>query len=273
MVRACTHRETHELRAVKTISKQNFNRTRILNEIAILKAVSGKHPNIITFFEHFEEWDDVNLIFEYCEMGNVHNSLKKNSPVAFSERVVALFTFQLLSGLSLLKDLQILHRDVKPANLLLYTRESVKLSDFGSAAWCQRPIKEVDGSPAFWAPEIYQLPKGLGCSFPVDVWAAGVTMYMMLFNGELPFLEVGTPYEEKLRAGIFEVSWFTSARAKDLMDWLLMPCPDHRISAAEALTHPWFYSHGLGDGSFAKVKPEKLVLDAQKNWGKAKSWM
>jgi len=266
-VRPCTDARTHTLRAVKTIEKITWGtRGHVLDEIAMLKAVSGKHPNIIQYIEYYEEWDVMNLIFEYCLKGSIEDAIAHHT-VPSGEGTVARYVHQLLDALGFLKWKNILHRDVKPANLLLVDEKTVKLADFGVACYCTEPLRSFEGTPAFFPPEVHQLPKGRGYSFPRDTWAAGVTLYMMLFQGVHPFDDRGFVSKQSLKCGDFSVGWLTSAKARDLLEWLLMPCPDERISSNEAMHHAWFASHGLGTGEFAKEQPQyKLVLDGHGNW-------
>lgn len=264
-VRVCTHLATYQMRAVKCITKANWNiRREVMEEISVLRAVSGKHCNIITFFEWYEEWEQLYLIFEYCAKGSLEKCLQDMS---VSHSLVACWAASLLEALLFLEQEKVLHRDVKPANVLLNEEGHVKLSDFGCACFCSLPQKDIRGTPAFFAPEVLQLPKGKGCYFPGDVWAAGVTIYMLLFNGKHPFMDhTGEVSRQKLKSGDFQIGWTTSGAVADLLEWMLMPCPDQRITVQEALEHRWFASHGLGPGSFAKEKPRKLILDSQNYW-------
>mmetsp|Transcript_99037 Transcript_99037/g.251418 ORF Transcript_99037/g.251418 Transcript_99037/m.251418 type:complete len:301 (-) Transcript_99037:93-995(-) len=265
-VRPCTHMGTHKLRAVKTIDKKDWNtRGHVMQEIAVLQAVSGKHPNIIEFVEYYEEWSVMNLIFEFCPFGSLEDSIQKQV-VAASESSAAPLLWQVLRALTFLRDEGIVHRDVKPSNLLFADESTLKLADFGSAAFGSEPLVRAEGTPCFFAPEVHQLPRGNGYSFPVDMWAAGVTLYMLMFKGTHPFNEGKGIDKQLLCGGHFSTGWLTSSSARDLLEWLLMPNPDQRIQPSEALKHPWFGLHGLGDASFTMKKPRKLVLDSRGNW-------
>lgn len=265
-VRPCTDMETHTLRAVKTIDKKDWaTRSHVLEEVEMLQAVSGKHPHIIMFFEYYEEWSTMNLIFEYCPFGTLENAIVKGSLVP-GEAGAATLAYQLLDALAFLREQGILHRDVKPANILLADKYTQKLADFGVACYCSEPQSSYEGTPAFFPPELLQLPRGEGYSFPMDAWAAGVTLYMILFRGEHPFLDRGVVSKDLLRQGEFEVGWFTSTLVTDLLQWLLMPHPKQRIMPKQALRHQWFAQHHLGAGDFAKEKLRKLVLDSHGNW-------
>lgn len=266
-VHPCNHRGGRGLRAVKTIEKTDWSvRSRVLAEIQILQAVTGKHPNIVQFFEYFEEWSEMNLIFEYCPKGTLEEAFEGGYRP--SEAAVAPLAHQIAGALALLHSQGIMHRDVKPANLLFADDVTLKLADFGSAHSGLEPVRQLQGTPAFFAPEQQNLHRGEGYSLPVDAWAMGVALYMMLCGGVHPFEKQAGGYMDKHRllSGDFDAGWFTSSRAADLLEWLLMPHPSQRIRLDEALRHKWFSTHRLGCGSFAKDKPGKMVLDSHGNW-------
>ncbi|CAK9042241.1 unnamed protein product [Durusdinium trenchii] len=190
-VRRCTHRASHASRCVKTIPKKDcWTRGYVLEEIELLEMVSGKHPNIVRFFEFFEEWDCLHLIFEFCPRGSLDQVIHSSSFQAGGDELVAKLVCQVASALDFLKELAIVHRDVKPGNLL-FEEDQVKLADFGCACLAPEPLEEPMGTPIFWAPEVHQLPRGKGYHFPVDMWALGICFYMMLYQGVHPFLQKG----------------------------------------------------------------------------------
>lgn len=275
-VRACTHRRTHELRACKTIDKKGwFHRQAVIKEIHLLSLVRGKHGNIIDFVEYYEDWSNMHLIFEYCAKGSVQkllgvpdDSLAAGSGPPIATRTAAGYIWQLFNALEYLKGVGILHRDVKPANLLLKDESNVKLADFGVSCACSEDerLLESQGTPAFFSPEMHALPKSRGYSFPADIWAAGITAYMMLFVGEHPFREGDRVNMRSLKVAEFSVGWTTSSAASSLLGWLLLPSPRQRISVKNALRHPWLASSGYGPGDFTEQRPAKLVMDSHGNW-------
>jgi len=263
-VRACIKHSDNALCAVKTIQKVGWiTRPQVMCEISILQKVQGQHPNIIEFFEYFEEFDVVNLVFEFCPGGTLEQLIGQQK--IDTRSAVRLF-YQLLSALSYLKSISILHRDIKPANLLLADSSTLKLADFGSACSCSGPLLRPQGTPAFYAPEMFLLPKGKGYSFPADMWATGVTMYMALFKGKHPFDQGNGVSAQLAQRAEFDVGWLTSKHARDLLEWLLMPSPVQRISPEDALQHKWFEDYGLGCGAFEKQIPTKFIPDSHGNW-------
>eukprot|EP00931_Biecheleriopsis_adriatica_P019667 TRINITY_DN13347_c0_g1_i1.p1 TRINITY_DN13347_c0_g1~~TRINITY_DN13347_c0_g1_i1.p1 ORF type:complete len:312 (+),score=63.58 TRINITY_DN13347_c0_g1_i1:54-989(+) len=266
-VRPCMHLNTKQGRCVKTIEKKDWwTRVHVMEEIGLLETVSGKHPNIVEYIEFFEEWGTLNLIFEYCPKGNLEQAFRSREFRSGGERLCAMLVRQIISALEFLKSVKILHRDVKPANLVFSTDEKLKLTDFGSACFVSENLTEAEGSPAFFAPEMIQLPRGKGYTFPVDMWALGISLFMMLFEGEHPFITNNSMRRNDQRSGTFDAGWLTSWDAKDLLYWMLMPHPDQRVAPDEVLNHKWFYSFGQGNGSFSKTIRSKIVLDSHGNW-------
>lgn len=268
-VRPCTHRETLQLRAIKTIEKKDWNhRTKILEEVRLLRLVRGANKHIVEFMETFEEWHVIHLIFEYCPRGSVEDRFADGT---FSQRggyAVASTTHHLFDALDYLNSVNIIHRDVKPANLLFAEDETMRLADFGCARELQEGelVRNIEGSPAFFAPEICMLPKGKGCSFPADMWAAGVTLYMMLHSGTHPFDNNGSLSSMRLKAGDYSLGWFTNSAAAGLLRWCLMPYPPDRLRAGQALRHPWLSSFGLGPGDLQGEAPRRKIPDSHGNW-------
>lgn len=269
-VRACIHTGSNKMRAVKSIEKKNWSmRNRVLEEIEILQRIAGRHPNVIEFVEYFEEWGVLNLIFEYCPKGTLEKAIEERP--AMGEADVAPLAWQIVGALAFLLGESIVHRDVKPANMLFCEDgTTLKLADFGTAVCNSELMTDPAGTPAFCAPEVHMLPKGKGYSFPVDSWSFGVTLYLLFFKGAHPFEERGNLVKWRYLSGDFAVGWFTSSRAKDLLEWLLMPHPSQRIRPDEAIGHGWFASHQFGDGGLSKTKPPKLVQDSHGNWLKSR---
>lgn len=111
------------------------------------------------------------------------------------------------------------------------------------------------------------LPRGKGYGFPADMWAAGVTAYMLLFQGVHPMDEYGHNSARKIKCGDFEVGWSTSAACKRFLEFMMWPMDKQRLTAEEALRHPWLGSYGHGPGDLPqKERPRKYVPDSHGNW-------
>jgi len=270
-VRPCVELSTRADRCVKSIVKETWwTRPAVVQEIELLEMVSGKHPNIVEYYECFEEISVIHLVLEYCSKGNLSNVILSKRFKEGGETLTAKISFQIAGALQFLRDLQIVHRDIKPSNLVFAEDEVVKLTDFGCACLADDAVQDltdIKGTPIFFSPEIHQLPRGRGYSFPADMWAFGICIYMMLCKGAHPFMKEGSTLRTRdHHTGVFDVDWFTSWSARDALQWTLMPHPGQRIQPNELMEHKWCYSHGLGGGTFARSIRHKNVLDSHGNW-------
>lgn len=155
---------------------------RILQEIEILKFLN--HPNIIKFFEIFENDKYIFMVLEYADKDDMFKFLKKNGK--FKEHDFIPILAQILNGLHYLHSQHILHRDIKLDNILFNSEGQVKICDFGVSRRMNHKglIHEHIGTPAYLAPEIVS---GNGYSgFKADIWSLGVLSYIALF-GNVPF--------------------------------------------------------------------------------------
>jgi len=268
-VRRSVNRITQEVRAIKHIPKNTPNaKEKVLEEVELMKAVSGGHVNIVQFIEHFEDWDNFDLVFEFCGNGTIDDAIKGSG---LDHSAAARFCHQWLSALVFLKQQRILHRDIKPANILLKDSRTSKLADFGSACFLDTDVSifHRGGTPAFWPPEVDILPRGDGYSFPFDVWTVGITLYMILFDGVHPFMSQGHIDQKLLRVSSFDsgMMWVWNANLLQLLRWLLMPSPRQRLAPEIACNHAWLGSFGFGKGTFSENIPTKLLPDSYGRWG------
>lgn len=157
---------------------------------------------------------------------------------------------QLVSAISYCHHMGVAHRDIKPDNILFDTRGRLKLADFGSAEWfgmnCESGMMEgIVGTPYYVAPEVL---RGREYNEKVDVWSAGVILYIMLcgvppFFGETPT----ETFEAVLRGNLrFPPRLFRSVspEAKDLLRKMICKDVSRRFSADQVLRHPWVISGG-----------------------------
>jgi serine/threonine protein kinase len=261
---------TKEPRAIKHIEKVRPDvKQTVLMEIKVMEAVSGQHTNIVQFYEHFEQWNYFDLVFEFCPGGTIENLIQSKS---VSERTAARFCHQWLSALVVLFRNGVLHRDIKPANILLKDENTSKLADFGSACYlgAHDALTTKAGTPAMWPPEVDILPAGDGYSFPMDVWAVGATLYWMMFYKH-PYLNKDCSGIEllKMRRAEFDsgMMWVTSPKSHAMLKWLMMPCPRQRMIPENGINHSWLGSFGYGTGSFSQSPPApKLIPDVYGRW-------
>ncbi|KAL7544599.1 hypothetical protein ACHAWF_007984 [Thalassiosira exigua] len=254
-VRDCTEKKSGRLYVVKTICKPSRDDTTkvnlIRNEILLLH--EAHHPNIVELRDLFEDDEHVHIVMERCTGGDLFDRVVSENPrrlrtTTEATRHEARTANSLRSILHVLKYLHsrgIVHRDVKPEHFLLTTEERetqrIKLIDFGLARKHRpgsAPMTTFTGSPSFVAPEVIARRYGCAC----DMFSTGVTAYFLL-TGMLPF--DGPTDEETFDLisacdfGFPASSIFLSEDAKDFVTKLLEVDPRKRMSAAEALNHPW----------------------------------
>ncbi|KAM4841903.1 serine/threonine-protein kinase DCLK3 [Thomomys bottae] len=249
IVKECRHRETRQAYAMKIIDKAKLKGKEDIVDSEILIVQSLSHPNIVKLHEVYETQTDIYLIMEYVQGGDLFDAIIES--VKFPEPEAALMFKDLCKALVHMHDKSIVHRDLKPENLLVQRNEdkstTLKLADFGLAKHVVRPIFTVCGTPTYVAPEILS-EKGYGLE--VDMWAAGVILYILLC-GFPPFRSPERDQDELfsiIQLGHFEFLapyWDNiSDDAKDLVSRLLVVDPPKRYTAHQVLQHPWIETAG-----------------------------
>ena len=240
---------TDEKVAMKQIKKSSANLLsdgQIKDEIEILKNLD--HPDIVRIIESFNTRNSYILITEYCEGGELFDQVKNQ----LSETQIAVIFRQLLSGLAYLHSNNIVHRDLKLENILIHEKEkskttgedlfNIKIIDFGTARIFDKKNKpqSIVGSSYYIAPEVLRQRYNKKC----DLWSVGVILYMFIV-GHAPF--DGCDDEEitiNIQRGIYRKNdrrWVKASKeVKDLIQKLLTYKPSQRLTAKQALNHPWF---------------------------------
>jgi serine/threonine-protein kinase ULK/ATG1 len=175
------HRRTGELVALKNIDRTKLSDKRLQLEIDIMRMV--EHPNVVRLVETPTptETNQV-MVLEYCNHGDLFQYIQLQRKGLSEPRTRALMT-QLVQGLRCLRQHGILHRDLKPQNLMLMELPNralvLKVADFGYARFYEpATLMETHvGSPIYMAPEMLANEK---YTEKADIWSVGVTMYMLL---------------------------------------------------------------------------------------------
>lgn len=242
-------RTTLEKFAVKIIEKQSddeLGQQFVWRELNVMKNVN--HPNIVRTYDIFDTKNRLYIVLEYMPGGTLGEILKKVG--RFDEEQARTILADILNGVAYLHDKSIVHRDLKLKNILCEKKEMpvrVKLADFGLANFVgvrtmsKVALKSQVGSPHYVAPEVLR-EEAYGPV--VDTWAVGVILHIMLTR-RYPF--AGETIQETLELvvqGRFSLAgsdWDrTSDQAKNLLQGLLREDPQERLSARDALAHPWF---------------------------------
>jgi len=175
---------------------------------------------------------------EYISQGDLFHFIKQNG--VFSEPVVADYLKQVLNGLQYLHSRNIIHRDIKSANLLMDSGGIIKLADFGTARLIDESQKTmtVIGTPFWMAPEIINFT---ACSVSADIWSLGCTCVELL-TGQPPYFNLPT------MSALYKICEdehppIHEDFSQELQDFLINGCfvkdPVLRPTAEMLLEHPW----------------------------------
>uniref|UniRef100_A0A3Q2YJG5 calcium/calmodulin-dependent protein kinase n=1 Tax=Hippocampus comes TaxID=109280 RepID=A0A3Q2YJG5_HIPCM len=203
-----------------------------------------KHPNIVRLHDSISEEGFHYLIFDLVTGGELFEDIVARE--YYSEADASHCINQILESVSHIHQHDIVHRDLKPENLLLASKmkgAAVKLADFGLAIEVQGDQQAwfgFAGTPGYLSPEVLRKdPYGK----PVDIWACGVILYILLV-GYPPFWDEDQhKLYQQIKAGAYDFpspEWDTvTPEAKNLINQMLTINPAKRITADQALKHPW----------------------------------
>eukprot|EP01035_Chromulina_nebulosa_P035649 gene35649-47934_t len=254
-VHLCRHKLTAVEYAVKVVDlralrmKERFNPSRLRREVDIIRQL--RHPNIIQFEEVFENFDQLMIVMEYFPGQELFDVILARK--YFSEVDAKPIFAQIARALYYLHCLNIIHRDVKPENILvsnnvdpLTGQHSVKLLDFGLSknAGAGSAAKTFVGTPCYLAPEVEFTSKGIGGTYglPADCWSLGAVLYVMLVAR---FPEFEKDPSGKIVVKLAPHLWSNiSSNAHRLIRGLMESDPGARLTIAEALQSPWLGSFG-----------------------------
>eukprot|EP00440_Ansanella_granifera_P033979 gb/GFBE01036859.1/.p1 GENE.gb/GFBE01036859.1/~~gb/GFBE01036859.1/.p1 ORF type:complete len:711 (+),score=113.62 gb/GFBE01036859.1/:1-2133(+) len=261
------HRKEGHTVAIKQMDKASLprrgvSRKDIEREVTMMKACS--HDNITKLFDTFEDNASIYLALEYCDGGDFGDKVQEVGPV-ITELDTAEYMRQICAALHHLHGKGICHRDIKPDNFMVAQDNLLKLTDFGLAVYLPQGqfLTDKCGTPAFMSPEQHQMPKrSNGYGFPCDMWAAGVSMYMIIFGGRHPFLNSrGALDDTMLLSGTLDFTDTSSVAAPALgffglgntilkfsdtarkfCKQMVEPNPAARLTASAAIRVPWLLS-------------------------------
>ncbi|XP_041116895.1 calcium/calmodulin-dependent protein kinase type II subunit gamma-like isoform X6 [Polyodon spathula] len=245
VVRRCVKKSTGQEYAAKIINTKKLSardHQKLDREARICRLL--KHPNIVRLHDSISEEGFHYLLFDLVTGGELFEDIVARE--YYSEADASQCINQILESVSHIHQHDIVHRDLKPENLLLASKmkgAAVKLADFGLAIEVQGEQQAwfgFAGTPGYLSPEVLRKdPYGK----PVDIWACGVVLYILLV-GYPPFWDEDQhKLYQQIKAGAYDFpspEWDTvTPEAKNLINQMLTINPAKRITADQALKHPW----------------------------------
>ncbi|XP_051945682.1 calcium/calmodulin-dependent protein kinase type II subunit gamma isoform X15 [Xyrauchen texanus] len=245
IVRRCVKKSTAQEYAAKIINTKKLSardHQKLDREARICRLL--KHPNIVRLHDSISEESFHYLVFDLVTGGELFEDIVARE--YYSEADASHCISQILESVSHIHQHDIVHRDLKPENLLLASKmkgAAVKLADFGLAIEVQGDQQSwfgFAGTPGYLSPEVLRKdPYGK----PVDIWACGVILYILLV-GYPPFWDEDQhKLYQQIKAGAYDFpspEWDTvTPEAKNLINQMLTINPAKRITADQALKHPW----------------------------------
>jgi len=266
--------------AIKCIEKKKFRQLGkpdlLMKEVTLTQ--KAEHPNIIKIYDLSDTPDTLYLVLEYAAGGELFDKIVEDT--RFSESVSKMYFLQILSAVKYLHSINIAHRDLKPENVLVGEQleeltsgivnekeakhyRVIKVADFGLSKekTAETELKSFVGTPQYIAPEIIVSRVRPDKAYDVksDMWSLGVILYILL-SGTQPFRPDRSDKKElvvqicncdyDMSGGIWNE---VSEDAKDLIKNLLVYSPDKRLSAEQAMKHPWL------DDADIKEKVRKIM--------------
>uniref|UniRef100_A0A1J3HNX3 non-specific serine/threonine protein kinase n=5 Tax=Noccaea caerulescens TaxID=107243 RepID=A0A1J3HNX3_NOCCA len=263
----CKEISTGDTYACKSILKRKLARKQdrddVKKEIQIMQHLSGQE-NIVEIRGAYEDRQSIHLVMELCGGSELFDRIIAQGH--YSERAAAGVIRSILNVVQICHFMGVMHRDLKPENFLLASKDEnamLKATDFGLSVFIEegKVYRDIVGSAYYVAPEVLRRSYGK----EIDIWSAGIILYILLC-GVPPFWAETEKaiFEEIIKGEVdFESQpWPSiSESAKDLVRKMLTKDPKKRISAAQALEHPW-----IRDGEAPDKPIDNAVLSRMKQF-------
>ncbi|KAJ0042352.1 CDPK-related kinase 1 isoform X2 [Pistacia vera] len=218
----------------------------VRREVKILRALTG-HKNLVQFYDAYEDDDNVYIIMELCKGGELLDRILSRGG-KYTEEDAKVVMVQILSVVAFCHFQGVVHRDLKPENFLFTSKDEnspLKAIDFGLSDYVKpdERLNDIVGSAYYVAPEVLHRSYGT----EADMWSIGVIAYILLCGSR--------PFWARTESGIFravlkadpsfdEAPWPSlSPEAIDFVKRLLNKDYRKRLTAAQALSHPWLANY------------------------------
>ncbi|XP_048220173.1 serine/threonine-protein kinase 32B [Perognathus longimembris pacificus] len=253
-------RDTKKMYAMKYMNKQKcIERDEVRNVFRELQIMQGlEHPFLVNLWYSFQDEEDMFMVVDLLLGGDLRYHLQQN--VHFTEGAVKLYICELALALEYLQRYHIIHRDIKPDNILLDEHGHVHITDFNIATVVRGVEKasSMAGTKPYMAPEVFQVyaDGGPGYSYPVDWWSLGITAYELL-RGWRPYeIHSATPIDEILNMFRVERVHYSSTWCKGmvaLLKKLLTRDPESRPSSLRDIQSSPYLADMNWDAVFQKT--------------------
>eukprot|EP01128_Nolandella_sp_AFSM9_P005646 TRINITY_DN2773_c0_g1_i1.p1 TRINITY_DN2773_c0_g1~~TRINITY_DN2773_c0_g1_i1.p1 ORF type:complete len:716 (-),score=127.00 TRINITY_DN2773_c0_g1_i1:82-2229(-) len=269
-----THRESGREAAVKVIDtvKHRHQADLLKSELKVLSLVKG-NPHIVELIDVYEDDSSLSLVLELVQGGELFDKIAEKG--YYSEKEGSKILRTIVEAVHHCHSVGVIHRDLKPENLLCGSQSfdnltDLKLTDFGASIYVKKGEKVTGGigSPSYCAPEVIT---NVPYDHSVDMWSVGVISYIVL-GGYAPFdKDLKMPLNLQITTAAFEFhdeEWAeVGASARDFISKLLVVDPKKRLTAAEALAHP-FISNGsvLGTNALAQTHQRFARFNARRKF-------
>ncbi|OLN81577.1 Calcium/calmodulin-dependent protein kinase kinase 2 [Colletotrichum chlorophyti] len=237
----------------------------IKEEIAIMKKLN--HPNLVQLIEVLDdpEEDSLYMVLEMCKKGVVMKVGLNEKAEPYGEDSCRYWFRDLILGIEYLHEQGVIHRDIKPDNLLLTEDDVLKIVDFGVSEMFEKPGEAMmtaksAGSPAFLAPELCVVRHGDVDGKAADIWSMGVSLFCLRY-GRIPFEQEGVlEMYEAIKTESPSMPEGENPDFVDLMGRILEKDPKKRIQMAELREHPWVTRRGT-DPLLSKEDNCAVIVD------------
>eukprot|EP00429_Kryptoperidinium_foliaceum_P015693 CAMPEP_0176037684 /NCGR_PEP_ID=MMETSP0120_2-20121206/18670_1 /TAXON_ID=160619 /ORGANISM="Kryptoperidinium foliaceum, Strain CCMP 1326" /LENGTH=613 /DNA_ID=CAMNT_0017371073 /DNA_START=121 /DNA_END=1960 /DNA_ORIENTATION=+ len=257
-------RQKYAVKAFKLASIPKETKAQLESEVEIFLCMD--HPHITRLYDVYESDDVLYLVMECCEGGELFDRVTELK--RFSERDAADAMWQMLLAINYLHTHGIVHRDLKLENFLYDGKGSshLKLIDFGfSKMWDPNIKMHIScGTLAYVAPEVLRKSYTSQC----DMWSLGVIAFIII-SGYMPFSGSEANQTKNISEGTYKMKperWDSvSNNAKEFVKALLQVDPAKRLTAEQALDHPWIVERLNDSGN----EVDAQVVDALRQFGQA----
>ncbi|KAI0629135.1 hypothetical protein C8Q77DRAFT_1161317 [Trametes polyzona] len=248
---------TGQMVAVKRIRLEGLKEeeiSQLMKEVDLVKSLS--HPSIVKYEGMARDDNTLSIVLEYAENGSLGQTLKAFGKL--NERLVANYVVKILEGLHYLHQNDVVHCDLKAANILTTKNGNVKLSDFGvslNLRAMEREMKDVAGTPNWMAPEVIELK---GASTKSDIWSLACTVIELL-TGRPPYADIANSMSVMFRIVEDErppLPEECSEGLQDFLKWCFNKDPAKRPSAEQLCEHEWLKKHSA---AHKELRPQDSI--------------